>query len=84
MKSDSIGVLNDNNYEVFSRDFLRDLAELQGTKSSGINTLVFGGRPDCITSNRRLFHPDAIVGRFLQKLRVGSRETIEYGSKMEV
>lgn len=71
MTTEDIGILSDAD-EVFSRDFLRALQicdvprfrpgqDCSSPKVVG-STLVFEGSPNCITSNRRWFHPDAIIG----------------------
>ena len=71
MTSADIGILSDAD-EVFSRDFLRamqicDVPRFrpgQDCKSPKVvaATLVFEGSPNCITANRRWFHPDAVLG----------------------
>lgn len=75
MRPDDIGLLCDAD-ELFSRDYLRalqicDVPELKPhqdcLKPKIISTtLMYEASPECILSNAKLWHPDAIVGECLE------------------
>ncbi|KAL3780360.1 hypothetical protein ACHAW5_007118 [Stephanodiscus triporus] len=71
MKEDDVGIIGDAD-EVFTRDFLRamqicDIPEFRKGQSCieaqvKASTLVYESSPNCLTRDRRWFHPDAILG----------------------
>jgi len=71
MRNDDVGIIGDAD-EVFTRDFLRamqvcDVPEFRpGQDCLGAQvkatTLVYESSPECLTKDRRWFHPDAILG----------------------
>ena len=75
MRPDDIGFLADAD-ELFSRDFLRalqmcDVPELRPHQTCEkpkivATTLIYEGSPECIVSNEKLWHPDAILGECLE------------------
>ena len=71
MRPDDVGIIGDAD-EVFTRDFLRamqicDVPEFRPGQDCNMaqvkaSTLVFESSPECLTKNRRWFHPDAVLG----------------------
>jgi hypothetical protein len=71
MTEDDVGIIGDAD-EVFTRDFLRalqicDIPELRRGQNClepqiKSSTLVYESSPNCLTKDRRWFHPDAILG----------------------
>ncbi len=77
MGVDDIGIIGDSD-ETFTRDFLRamqicDVPEFRpdqdcmNPKVIG-STMVFESSPNCVTKDRRWFHPDAILGKCLEHI----------------
>ena len=78
MRPDDVAIVGDTD-ETFTRDFLRalqicDIPEFkvgkQNCKSPKLraSTFVFESTPECLTKNRRWFHPDAILGECLDQI----------------
>lgn len=71
MRRDDVGIIGDAD-EVFTRDFLRamqvcDIPEFRPGQDCleaqvKATTLVYESSPECLTKDRRWFHPDAILG----------------------
>ena len=71
MRPDDVGIIGDAD-EVFTRDFLRamqicDVPEFRPGQDCNMaqvkaSTLVFESSPECLTKDRRWFHPDAVLG----------------------
>jgi hypothetical protein len=71
MTEEDVGIIGDAD-EVFTRDFLRalqvcDVPELRRGQNClepqiKSSTLVYESSPECLTRDRRWFHPDAILG----------------------
>ena len=80
MRPDDVAIIADAD-EVFTRDFLRvlqtcDVPELrhgQDCRAPKVlaSTLVLKSTPECITSERRWYHPDAALGECVE--RMGNR-----------
>ncbi|KAL7559714.1 hypothetical protein ACA910_017616 [Epithemia clementina (nom. ined.)] len=75
MRPDDIGVVSDCD-EFFSRDFLRalqicDIPEFKPHQDCLVpkilsTALIYEASPECIISNTKLWHPDAILGECLE------------------
>ncbi|KAL3806663.1 hypothetical protein ACHAXA_002429 [Cyclostephanos tholiformis] len=75
MRVDDIGIIADAD-EAFTRDFLRamqicDVPEFRPNQDCMnpkviASTMAFESSPNCVTKDRRLFHPDAILGECLE------------------
>ena len=77
MRDDDIGIITDAD-ETFTRDFLRamqicDIPEFRPNQDCGnakvtASTLVMESSPNCVTKDRRWFHPDAILGECMTNI----------------
>ncbi|KAL7532010.1 hypothetical protein ACHAXR_004372 [Thalassiosira sp. AJA248-18] len=78
MRTDDVAIVADAD-ETFSRDYLRalqicDLPEFRPGQQTcyenkvWASTLVYEGSPNCVTHQRRWFHPDAILGECVDQI----------------
>ncbi|KAL3777300.1 hypothetical protein ACHAW5_004680 [Stephanodiscus triporus] len=77
MREDDIGIISDAD-EVFTRDFLRamqicDVPQFRPNQDCLnpkviASTMVFESSPNCLTKDRRWFHPDAILGECVENV----------------
>lgn len=77
MQHDDVAIVGDTD-ETFTRDFLRALQICdiqsfrpnQDCRASKVmaSTMVFESTPECITNNRRWYHPDAVIGECVDKI----------------
>jgi len=77
MRKDDIGIILDAD-ETFSRDYLRamqicDVPEFRPDQNCRkpkriASTMVMESSPNCITKNRRWYHPDAILGECIEQV----------------
>ena len=82
MRDDDVGIIGDAD-EVFTRDFLRamqvcDVPEFRPGQNClepqvKASTLVFESSPECLTRDRRWFHPDAVLGECVDNVGDASR-----------
>ncbi len=77
MRPDDVAIVADCD-ETFSRDYLRALQVCDVPEFQPINnckgdkimssTLVFESSPNCVTKDRRWFHPDAMLGECIDQI----------------